>query len=76
VQHCQKLLRYLNPFPSNLGEILKRYKRVLVPELNTGQLRFILRGTYLVDVEGYNKVQGKPFLVSELVDKMQDILKT
>jgi 2-oxoglutarate ferredoxin oxidoreductase subunit alpha len=64
VAHCH--LRYISPFPKNLGEILKRYKQVLVTELNTGQLRFILRGIYLVDALGYNKVKGKPFLVSEL----------
>jgi 2-oxoglutarate ferredoxin oxidoreductase subunit alpha len=84
VQDCQKRglsvahthIRYLNPFPSNLGAILKRYKRVLVPELNAGQLRFILRGKYLVDAEGYNKIQGKPFLVSELIAKMEAMLKS
>jgi 2-oxoglutarate ferredoxin oxidoreductase subunit alpha len=84
VQHCQRRgqsvahchVRYLNPFPRNLGEIFKRYKRVLVPELNTGQLRFILRGTYLVDAIGLNKVQGKPFLVTEIVDKINEVLKS
>ncbi len=84
VQHCQRKgqsvahchLRYLNPFPKNLGEIFKRYKKVLVPELNTGQLRFVLRGTYLVDAAGLTKVQGKPFLVSEIVDKIDEMLKT
>jgi 2-oxoglutarate ferredoxin oxidoreductase subunit alpha len=67
-------LRYLNPFPRNLGDILQRYKRVLVPELNVGQLRFILRGQFLVDAQGYNKIKGKPFLVSELVSKMESML--
>ncbi len=68
-------LRYLNPFPKNLGELLTRFEKVLVPELNKGQLRFLLRGTYLVDAVGYNKVQGKPFLVGELVEQMELLLK-
>ena len=68
-------LRWLNPFPRNLGSILRRYKRVLVPELNTGQLRFLLRGTYLVDAIGFNKVQGKPFLVGEVAGKIQELLE-
>jgi 2-oxoglutarate ferredoxin oxidoreductase subunit alpha len=72
VAHCH--LRYIQPFPKNLGDILKRYKKVLVPELNTGQMRFILRGIYLVDAIGFNKVKGKPFLVSELVAKIEEVL--
>lgn len=67
-------LRYLNPFPSNLGEVLRSYKRVLVPELNLGQLRTILRAKYLLDVEGFNKVQGKPFQVREIEEKVLEIL--
>ena len=67
-------LRYLNPFPRNLGEVLSRYQRVLVPELNMGQLRSILRSTYLVDAVGLNKVQGKPFAVSEIVAKIKELL--
>jgi 2-oxoglutarate ferredoxin oxidoreductase subunit alpha len=59
-------LRYLNPMPKNTGEVLKRYKRILVPELNCGQLLLLLRGRYLVDAVGLNKIQGKPFLVSEI----------
>jgi len=59
-------LRYLNPFPANLGEICRRYKHVLVPELNTGQLRMLLRNKYLIDARGLNKVQGQPFLVDEI----------
>jgi 2-oxoglutarate/2-oxoacid ferredoxin oxidoreductase subunit alpha len=73
VAHCH--LRYLNPFPKNLGEVLKRYDRVLVPELNAGQLRMILRGTYLVDAVGLNKIKGKPFLVSEIVNRIEQLLK-
>ncbi len=59
-------LRYLNPMPRNLGEVLKRFKKVLIPELNTGQLRLLIRGKFLVDARGLNKVQGKPFLVEEI----------
>ena len=59
-------LRHLNPMPGNLGDVLKRFKRVLIPELNTGQLRMLIRGKYLVDARGLNKVQGKPLLVEEL----------
>ena len=68
VAHCH--LRHLNPFPSNLGQILGRYEAVLVPELNSGQLRMLIRSRYLVDAVGYNKVKGKPFTVTELVDKI------
>ncbi len=67
-------LRYLNPFPKNLGDLLKSYKKVLVPELNMGQLNLLLRGKYLVDCIGYNKVQGKPFSVSELVSKIYELV--
>ena len=63
-------LRYLNPFPSNLGDILARYKKILIPELNMGQLRMLIRSRYLVDAIGYNKIKGKPFTVSELYEKI------
>jgi 2-oxoglutarate/2-oxoacid ferredoxin oxidoreductase subunit alpha len=59
-------LRHLNPFPSDLGEVLARYDRVLVPEMNMGQLRLLLRARYLVDVQGYNRVRGLPFTTGEL----------
>lgn len=68
-------LRYLNPFPRNFAELLKKYDKVLVPELNTGQLRLLIRGNFLVDAVGFNKIQGKPFLVHELTDKMEEVLK-
>lgn len=60
-------LRHLQPFPRNLGEILARYERVLVPELNRGQLRSVIRGEYLVDAVGLNKTNGRPFAVAEIV---------
>jgi 2-oxoglutarate ferredoxin oxidoreductase subunit alpha len=72
VAHCH--LRYLNPFPRNLGEILGRYEQVLVPELNRGQLRLLLRGEFLIDAIGLNKVKGKPFTVAEVVGKIQELL--
>jgi 2-oxoglutarate ferredoxin oxidoreductase subunit alpha len=67
-------LRYMNPFPRNLGEIVKRYDRVLIPELNAGQLRLLVRATFLVDAAGFNKIAGKPFLVHELVDEINRLL--
>jgi 2-oxoglutarate ferredoxin oxidoreductase subunit alpha len=67
-------LRYLNPLPRNLGEVIKRYRKVLVPEMNMGQLVMLLRAKYLVDAQGYNKIQGKPFKQSEIEDKIQELL--
>jgi 2-oxoglutarate ferredoxin oxidoreductase subunit alpha len=63
-------LRHLNPLPPDLGDILKRFKTVVVPELNLGQLQKVLRSTYLVDAKSISKVQGKPFKVSELVSRI------
>jgi 2-oxoglutarate/2-oxoacid ferredoxin oxidoreductase subunit alpha len=61
-------LRYLNPFPRNLGEVLRSYEKVLVPEMNTGQLLQLIRAQYLVDAVGYNRVRGQPFRSSELAE--------
>jgi 2-oxoglutarate/2-oxoacid ferredoxin oxidoreductase subunit alpha len=72
VSHCH--LRYLNPLPKNLGDILKSFKQVLVPELNLGQLRAMIRSEFLIDAVGHNKVQGKPFSVGELVEKIDSLL--
>ena len=69
-------LRYLNPFPANLGDIIRRFGKVLVPELNRGQLRLVLRAQYLVDAVGLNKIQGKPFAIREVVEKIEELLKT
>jgi 2-oxoglutarate ferredoxin oxidoreductase subunit alpha len=63
---AQAHLRHLNPFPANLGEVLAAYERVIVPEMNLGQLRGLLRAKYLVDAEGYNAVRGMPFGAAEL----------
>ena len=67
-------LRHLNPLPKNLGELLGRYDRVLVPEMNMGQLLMLLRAKYLVDAQGFDKIQGKPFKQSELERKIEEIL--
>jgi 2-oxoglutarate ferredoxin oxidoreductase subunit alpha len=69
-------LRYLNPFPKNLGDILNRYKQVLVPELNMGQLSLLLNAKYPKRVISYPKVQGLPFKISEISSKVDDILGT
>jgi 2-oxoglutarate ferredoxin oxidoreductase subunit alpha len=73
VTHCH--LRYLNPLPKELGDILKRFKKVLIPELNMGQLRTIIRAKYLIDAIGLNKVQGKPFSVAEVAEKIESLLR-
>ena len=67
-------LRHLNPLPKNLGEILGRYDKILVPEMNMGQLVMVLRAKYLVDAQGYNKIQGKPFKQSEIERKIDELL--
>ena len=69
-------LRYLNPLPRDLGEALGRFRKVLVPEMNTGQLAFLLRGKYLVDAIAFGKVQGKPFTVDEIIDRIQQLVET
>jgi len=68
-------LRYLNPFPRNLAEIISRFEKVLIPELNNGQLRMLIRSEFLVDAQGLNKIQGKPFLVHEVRDAIEKMLK-
>lgn len=67
-------LRHLNPFPANLGDVLSKFDRVLVPEMNMGQLALLLRAEYLKDVESMTKVQGKPFFRSEILTKIKDML--
>jgi len=64
----------LNPLPNDLGDILKRFKRVLLPELNLGQLRMLLRAKYLVDIVGFNHVRGKPFQIGEIEAKAESLL--
>jgi 2-oxoglutarate/2-oxoacid ferredoxin oxidoreductase subunit alpha len=72
---AQAHLRHLNPFPSDLGDVLRRYDQVLVPEMNLGQLAMLLRARFLVDVVGYNKVRGLPFTATELVDAITTTLE-
>jgi 2-oxoglutarate/2-oxoacid ferredoxin oxidoreductase subunit alpha len=69
-------LRYIHPFPKNFGELLARFERVLVPELNLGQLVKLVRSTFLVPAESLPKVQGQPFKISELEDKIRQILES
>ncbi len=84
VEHLQKQglavssahIRYLNPFPKNLGQILKNFKKVLVAELNLGQLNAMLRSKYLVDSKSLCKVQGKPFKIQEIVEAVQSLLSS
>jgi 2-oxoglutarate ferredoxin oxidoreductase subunit alpha len=67
-------LRYLNPLPANLGELIRGFTHVIVPELNLGQLRMILRAKYLVDAKGINKVRGQPFTINELTRAVRAII--
>jgi 2-oxoglutarate ferredoxin oxidoreductase subunit alpha len=68
-------LRYLNPLPTNLGEVLNSYQQILIPELNTGQLRRVIRSEFLLDVKGLNKVAGEPFKVAEIEEKILEMIK-
>lgn len=67
-------LRYIRPFPKNLGEILKSYETVLIPELNNGQLIRIIRDIYFVDAKGYNKIKGVPITKGELIEELTKYL--
>ena len=67
-------LRWMNPLPADLGEILKNYEKVIIPELNLGQLRRIIRDTYLIDAIGINKVEGLPFTPHEVIEKVEQYL--
>jgi 2-oxoglutarate/2-oxoacid ferredoxin oxidoreductase subunit alpha len=71
---AQAHLRHLSPFPANLGEVLRGYDKVLVPEINLGQLALLLRGRYLVDVISYNRVRGLPFRAAELAGVIEDVI--
>ena len=72
---AQAHLRHLNPLPANLGDVLRRYKTVLVPEMNLGQLVLLLRARYLIDIKSYTKVSGLPFKAEELQNVFTDALK-
>jgi len=66
-------IRFLNPLPANMGDILTRFENVLIPELNSGQLRMLIRSQFLVDAIGLNKVKGLPFMVSEVYEKICEL---
>jgi 2-oxoglutarate ferredoxin oxidoreductase subunit alpha len=71
---AQVHLRHLNPFPKDLGEILKRYDAVMIPEMNLGQLSMLIRAKYLVDVVGYNQVNGMPLKAAEVAEAITDLI--
>jgi 2-oxoglutarate ferredoxin oxidoreductase subunit alpha len=68
-------LRYLSPFPKNLGDVLSRFQKVLIPELNLGQLRMLIRARYLIDAVGLNKVTGRPFKIGEIEAKIKELVR-
>jgi 2-oxoglutarate ferredoxin oxidoreductase subunit alpha len=68
-------LRYVRPFPKNLGDIIKNFDTVLIPEINNGQLIKIIRDIYMVDAKGYNKIMGVPITKTELMIKLEEMLK-
>lgn len=82
VEHCRQKgmsvssahLRYLDPMPKNTGDVVRSFRRVLIPEMNLGQLLIRIRATYLVDAIGLNKVQGKPFMVREIETRIEELL--
>ena len=71
VSHLQ--LRHLNPFPKNLGDLMLKFQKILVPELNSGQLAMILRSKFLIDIGGLNKVEGQPFSTQEVYNKITEM---
>ncbi|MDQ6815566.1 MAG: 2-oxoglutarate ferredoxin oxidoreductase subunit alpha, partial [Bacteroidota bacterium] len=68
-------LRYVRPFPRNLGDILKNYDHILVPEINNGQLIKIIRDKFLVDAKGYNKVMGIPITKGEIINEVKKMIE-
>ncbi|MBO6657466.1 MAG: 2-oxoacid:acceptor oxidoreductase subunit alpha [Pseudomonadales bacterium] len=68
-------IRYLNPFPTNLGELLAGYDKVLIPEMNTGQLVNVIRSKYLIDAQPLNKISGQPFKISEVENAIKSLLE-
>jgi 2-oxoglutarate ferredoxin oxidoreductase subunit alpha len=67
-------LRHLNPFPANTEKVLRSYRKVLIPEVNLGQLSMLIRAQFLIDAEGYNRVRGKPFTIAEIVVEAEKML--
>ncbi len=72
---AQAHLRHLNPMPKNLGEVLKRYDRVVIPEMNLGQLAAVIRSRYMIDAIGYNQIRGLPFTAAELESMLEEVVK-
>ena len=68
-------LRHLNPFPANLGDCILNFNKILIPELNMGHLKSIIRDKYLVDAKGFNQIAGKPFSSNEVFQKIKLVLK-
>ena len=68
-------LRHLNPFPENTEEVVRSYRKVLIPEVNLGQLLMLIRARFLVDAVGYDRVRGKPFRIAEIVGEAERMLK-
>jgi len=68
-------LRHLNPLPPDLGQILRQYRRVLVPEINSGQLVRVLRAEYLVDAVGYNRVSGMPLASQDILEAINQLVE-
>jgi 2-oxoglutarate ferredoxin oxidoreductase subunit alpha len=71
---AQAHLRHLNPFPANTAEVLRRYDKVVIPEMNLGQLALLIRGKFLVDAIPYNQVRGLPFKAEELAGVIKDVV--
>ena len=71
---AQVHLRHINPFPADLGEILARYDKVVIPEMNLGQLATLIRAKYLVDALSFTQVRGMPFKADELADMLQGVI--
>ncbi len=67
-------LRHINPFPGNLRDLLSCYKRVVVPEMNGGQLAFMLRGRFALNIQSYPKLHARPFKINEIVHKIEELL--
>ncbi|MER5891800.1 2-oxoglutarate ferredoxin oxidoreductase subunit alpha, partial [Streptomyces sp. NPDC001876] len=71
---AQAHLRHLNPFPKNLGEVLKGYDKVVVPEMNLGQLAMLIRAKYLIDAQSFTQVNGMPFKAEQLATALKEAI--
>src|SRR5262249_29664670 len=72
---AQAHLRHLNPMPANLGKVLRRYERVVIPEMNLGQLAQVIRARFLIAAIAYNQVRGLPFTAAELETMLEEVVK-